>query len=117
MSHRFKLNRPKSEIEAGLAHASLVLREIIPVKQHHCYGIGLQDGRCNVYANSGTTGAISPEAASHACDRLNDVFDRLRYAMENPDTALSFADDGTPRLITRDDSGIDHETLFKIGRR
>lgn len=46
---------------------------------------------------------------------VNDTLDRLRYVTENPDAALSFVND-SPVLIATDASGIDHETLFKLGR-
>ncbi|KHA64477.1 hypothetical protein [Sphingomonas sp. Ant20] len=53
--------------------------------------------------------------AATVSDNINETVARIVYAMDNPDTAVRFVD-GIPQLITTDDSGVDHEVLFKLGR-
>lgn len=59
--------------------------------------------------------AFEGHEAVLAVRELNETLDRLHYTIDTPDAALSFVD-GSPVLIATDDSGIDHETLFKLGR-
>jgi hypothetical protein len=68
------------------------------------------------FHNDPTLAFVSRDQVPLVAANLNDTFERIAYAMDNPDAALRFADDGTPRLIATDYSGIDHETLFKLGR-
>lgn len=121
MSGRLRITypRPKSATTVGEEHARKIIAALNAVMHDNTRGLGvmLLDQMWSVYATSGNTSpGIERQAAEVAANRLNETFARLAYAMDNPDVALSFADDGTPRLSARDDSGIDHETLFKIGR-
>ncbi len=121
MSGRLRITypRPKSATTVGEEHARKVIASLHASMIDNTRGLGvmLLDQKWCVYAVSkDDSPGIDHHAAAVAKDRLNETFDRLRYAMENPDVAVSFTDDGTARLIATDDSGIDHETLFKIGR-
>lgn len=53
--------------------------------------------------------------ANAVCRHINDVFDRLRYTVENADAALTFRD-GVPVLLANG-GDIDHEVLFRLGRK
>lgn len=55
-----------------------------------------------------------PVDAKTVSDNLNETYARMVYAFDNPDTAVMFVG-GIAQLIAVDDSGVDHEVLFKLG--
>ena len=121
MSHRFKF-KPLASVQ-GLARekAHAVLRELraepFDGSGRFGIGVGFEEWAMVIKPSPKAVGhEFAKEEVGLTAALLNETFDRLRYAMENPDAAMSFAEDGTPRLFATDDSGIDHEALFKIGR-
>lgn len=108
---------PSEPIEAdGIAVANAMLHSFhtsFSAFGDRTCNLSMQDGRFSRHCH--LTNDYTRSTATAMMERLNDTFARIRYTMDNPDAALTFVDD-VPTLVATDGSGIDHETLFKLGR-
>ena len=107
---------PSEPIEAdGIAVANAMLRSFhtsFSAFGDHTCNLSMQDDRFSRHCL--LTNDYTRSTAITLMERLNDTFDRICYTMDNPDAALTYVDD-VPTLVATDASGIDHETLFKLG--